>query len=403
MLIKQLDNMSNTVYNLKKIYENYCKYEHKFNEKENKIKDKLENYINQIEYNIAKDEYNNFNFDLDRFVYNNMLKNIYWILTIEWEKITIHDIENNIWPDELTRKQISNIKNTLKYAYNLVKTGKFTGILTIKLIQKIHKMLTKQLFQSNDKYNTNILLKDKKKHKEKQLNELLRDFNEKIVYRQRFNMKLTDIAIFHLLFLAIQLFWDKNLQTIKVIESLLIQYYYDNNHYLVWMWYYFIKDKEKYFKKINRVLSWKEDILSWLYYYLDSFETMIEYSENLYKVKRKFRLEYILPENRIKFYNAPVTSLLSWAVESDYIILTELITWINTTKSNEVTLDKMLDILWEYKILPKAIRGILCSKIWKYKKDKLLIPSFKQKDYYDRSTLCWKRYRLNEKLLEYYA
>ena len=381
--------------------------------KETNIENKLKSFIQEVEHNT--NNYNNFN--LDEFIKDNILKDIYWTATMKWQKISIHDIENNTWPDQLTKKETNNIKNAFEYVINyLIRWERFAIGLTADLLKDLHKIISEwldDLVVNWLKYKSwrfrkwcilmlfNISWKDvyiPPYDWKKYLRMFLKEFNIRIILEQRFKVKISDIAIFHLVLYAIQPFWRWNESIIKIYESLFIQYHYDKNHYLVWMWYWFRKDRKRYFNKIQKVLSWEEDVSSWLKYYLDSFGAMIEYSKNLYNIKRKFKLEYIVSKNRLKYYNTMSESKILQLKDSDSIIITELITWINTTWINNITIDTITNILWEYKTLPSNTKWIIYSKIKKYLKDKILIPNFEYKDYYDSKIICNENYKLNEKV-----
>ena len=102
---------------------------------------------------------------------------------------------------------------------------------------------------------------------------------------------------------ALHPFFNWNKRTTRVLETMYIQSYIDNNHYLKGMAYWFRKNQQEYIGIIKDVLTSKKSIKEWVIYYMNEFEQMSKYSllESKYILDSDIK-KYISPD-RQRYYD----------------------------------------------------------------------------------------------------
>jgi len=355
-----------------------------FDEKEQQIEHSINNFIKKVKETII-DNKNNY-FKLDSFITNNILSDIYWTTTMEWWQISIQEIKNKIWENYLLLKEAENIEKALNFISQLIKEKQFNWFLSLELIKQIHKIATQWLDNLNHNwlnYNPWTFRKEKilmwifpwKKEKYIPpenpiwyLENFIDIFNQTI--KEQWKIKITDIAIFHLVFYAIHPFYNWNKRTTRIIESWLIQYQFDKYHFLKWMWYWFRKNINSYFDIIRKILGWIAEPWEWLKYYLNEFENMVKYSEVSFEVSKNFDISKYISSKRKHLYT-----------EKDIAIIKYMLILKNLWK-NQITSQILLDYLLEQGLVKfnqlKQYKKKFNEKLHKYEKDWLIKNTWKK-------------------------
>lgn len=259
---------------------------------------------------------------LQQISLDSILSDIYWTTTMEWqeedERIIRMMIQTNIYKDKLLLEEAKKIKDWFFYIKeNWLKE------LSINEAKKIHSICTKWLDEIKDSsqldYNSWMIRNHQvdlwifKNNRsltwwlppytppEK---EFIEDKLEKLFdYMNNWDFNLWKLALFHLVFYWIHPFSNWNKRTTRVLESWLIQKYFDFWHLCQWMWFYFRNDISNYYNYLSKTLSWELPVSQWINYYMKSFERMWRMSKEQSEILIMWYITDILSDERCKYYD----------------------------------------------------------------------------------------------------
>lgn len=257
--------------------------------------------------------------NLDEISIDATLSDIFWTTTMEGQKETEEEIKALIKTSpqktkkDFLRKEAKNIEEW----FNFISDNNILPITTEK-VQTMHKILTKDLDEYNHKslkYNSWIFRKNAvnlwifpKKWENKNPPYLppenpLKILKNLLDFINTENITISHLAIFHIIFYGLHPFQNWNKRVTRLLESALIQYYFDNKHLCVWMWFYFKKNIVTYFKVVSGVLSGKFSITQWVRFYQESFVEMWKISLEQAEIKKLWKISDFLPKARLVYYD----------------------------------------------------------------------------------------------------
>lgn len=264
----------------------------------------------------------NWDVSMEEVSIDSTLSDIYWTTTMEGQEETRWEIKELLekWDWSLISLEANNVKKCFE-TISLELEDFFP--LTIEKTIKIHSILTNWLDELKLDWldynswnirewfevdmwifkwwnNVNYWYETKffpPKFPKPYLNELFKMVNE-------WEMNLAKLSIFHLIFYWLHPFQNWNKRTTRLLESVLIQKFYDKNHLCFWMWYAFRKDRWNFFKYMRRILWWEITLMrEWVWYYAKTFLNMWKESLENAQILALWKMEDFLPSWRKKYYD----------------------------------------------------------------------------------------------------
>lgn len=252
------------------------------------------------------------------------LSDIYWTTTMEWQKENKDQINSIIKQNWLYRAS-NLLEAEVLWITRWFEVLQVEAIfpLTIDKIKKIHSISTYWLDNIKGKewwlnYNSWVfrnktvdlwIFKTKKwsswswtppylppEDPEMYIELLLSIINKKRV-------SILTVWLFHLIYYWIHPFSNGNKRTTRILESWIIQRFFDHWHLLQWMWYYFKKDITTYMDILSKVLSWQRSVRDFLLYYLESFEKMSKESLISAEILILGSVKEYISEDRLRYYD----------------------------------------------------------------------------------------------------
>lgn len=262
----------------------------------------------------------NWDVSMEEISIDSTLSDIYWTTTMEGQEETRWEIKELLekWDWSLISIEANNVKECFSYISN---NNLFP--LDIEKTIKIHSILTKWLDDVKLDWldynswnirewfevdmwifkwwnNVNYWYETKffpPKFPKPYLEELFKFINN-------WEMNLAKLALFHLIFYWLHPFQNWNKRTTRLLESVIIQNFYDKNHLCFWMWYAFRKDRWNFFKYMRRILWWEITLLKeWIWYYAKTFLNMWKESLENAQILSIWKIKDFLPEWREKYYD----------------------------------------------------------------------------------------------------
>lgn len=265
--------------------------------------------------------------NLDDFLFDSLLSDIYGTTTMEWQLETKQEIKELLsWNDSKKVLLTAEAKWIQKW-FNYIKNNLASfDNLSIELIKDVHNIstswldthVTKWLTYESWTFRTEVVdlwifrggqrVSQRApyyppKDPEPYLIEILKVIKDlpKNIYT---------IGLFHLCFYWLHPFQNGNKRTTRIIESALIQSIYDQGHYFLWMWYYFRKDIKNFFKMMKETLAWERGVVDFLYYYKTSFLKMCGLSLEHTKLFLNTNPENYIEKTRLKYYDEKDTTFI---------------------------------------------------------------------------------------------